>query len=331
MSASGGPLRGKDAVEYIERKMGFSDAELRSYPKYIMIETVNFCNAECIMCGIDFNKKAKQVMKDELFDKLAADIIAHKDAVEKVMLYLDCEPLLDKKLPMRIEKLKKGGVKKLNISTNAELLDEARGTKIIEAGLDEIYINLDSFKAERFEAIRKGLHFDVVYKNIVDFIQLRNRLNPKMVIRMQMILQDINADEGDECIAHWTPKMGPHDQVVVQKAHNWASMVNTKKFGDEFTINNIPCIGPFGTCCIHVDGTVGLCSMDTEPQPHGSTGEGIGSVATHTIAEVWSGEKVNRVRDVHLQGTRCDIKLCDGCTLWREDKHILEAMAKSPV
>jgi len=123
------------------------------------------------------------------------------------MLYLDCEPILDKKLPARIEMMKKAGVKCTNISTNAEILDEVRATKIINAGLDEIYINLDSLHKDRFEKIRKGLTFETVYKNIVDFIQLRNKLNPKMVIRMQMILQEINGDEGETWHDHWKSKI----------------------------------------------------------------------------------------------------------------------------
>ena len=279
MNISQNALKGKDAVQYLEKKLKFSHDVLTSYPKYIMIETVNFCNADCIMCGIDFDKKLKSVMKDDLFNKIAEDIIQHKDEVEKVMLYLDCEPLLDKKLAQRIEMLKKGGIKKTNISTNAELLDVVRGTKILNAGLDEIYINLDSLHKDRFEIIRKGLTFETVYKNIIDFIKLRNELKPDVVIRMQMILQDINADEGETWHDHWKPKLNANDQIIVQKAHNWASVVNTRSFGDEFTINDIPCIGPFGTFCIHVDGMVGLCSMDTDPKPNGTTGEGIGSVA----------------------------------------------------
>ena len=325
MNISEKALKGKDAVQYLEKKLGFSHDILTSFPKYIMIETVNFCNAECIMCGIDFDKKVKAVMKDDLFNKITEEIAQHKDKIEKVMLYLDCEPILDKKLPARIEMMKKAGVKKVNISTNAELLDVVRGTKIINAGLDEIYINLDSLHKDRFEAIRKRLHFETVYKNIIDFIELRNKLNPKLVIRMQMILQELNADEGETWHDHWKTKLNSNDQIIVQKAHNWASVVNTK-FGEEFAINNIPCIGPFGTFCIHVDGTVGLCSMDTEP--NGSTGEGIGSVALKSIAQVWTDERVNKVRAKHIAGERCDIKLCDGCTLWREDKHIIEEILK---
>ncbi len=328
MNISEKALTGKEAVQYLEKKLRFPIDTLTGFPKYIMIETVNFCNANCIMCGIDFDKKVKSVMKDDLFNKILEEIAQHKDDIEKVMLYLDCEPILDKKLAQRIEMMKKAGVKNINISTNAELLDQVRGTKILNAGLDEIYINLDSLHKDRFEAIRKGLNFDVVYKNIIDFIKLRNELKPDVVIRMQMILQDLNADEGETWAKHWKSKLNANDQIIVQKAHNWASAVNIRSFGDEFTINNIPCIGPFGTFCIHVDGMVGLCSMDTDPKANGTTGEGIGSVASKSIAQVWTDERVNKVRATHIAGERCNIKLCDGCTLWREDKHIIEEILK---
>lgn len=281
------------------------------------------------MCGIDFGKKRKSVMEDELFDKIVADLAEHKDMVDKVQLYLDSEPLCDKKIPERIEKTKRAGIRKVNISTNAALLDEVRGTKIINAGLDEIYINFDSLRKDVFESIRRKLKFEVVYENIINFIQLRNKLNPKIVIRIQMILQDNNADEMDDCKAHWKTRLNASDQIIVQKAHDWASAVKIRQFGDEFAINNIPCIGPFGTFCIHVDGTVGLCSMDTDPYPNGTTGESIGSVASKSIQEVWTDAPVQKVRDTHIAGKRHEISLCDGCALWREDKHLIEEILKT--
>ncbi|MFC1570454.1 radical SAM/SPASM domain-containing protein [Candidatus Omnitrophota bacterium] len=308
-------IRGTEALEYVESRLEYPLDTLLKFPKFFLIETTNICNARCVMCGIDFEKKKKQVMTDELFSKLADEIGKHSDHVEKVMLYLDCEPLLDRKLPARIRMMKEKGVKRVNIASNASLLNYARSSDIMSAGLDEIYITLDSMKKDVFEAIRPGLKYEMVYDNIINFVKWRDEIGSDVMIRMQMVMQDKNKDEGEAFVEHWSSILKETDQVVVQKAHNWGTLVNIMKFGDENNVNDIPCIALWGTFCIHVDGEVDLCCMDT------GGAVPIGNVASQTIAEVWSGDAVNKVRDLHVSGEREKISICDGCTLWRDSKH----------
>jgi MoaA/NifB/PqqE/SkfB family radical SAM enzyme len=312
------PLVGAEATAYLERRLAFPMAVLNRYPKYFLIETVNTCNARCIMCGIDFDKKTTANMDEALFKRIVDDIGAHSDHVEKVMLYLDGEPLLDKRLAKRVRRMKDAGVRTVNIATNASLLDEARSTALIKAGLDEIYFALDSMKKDVYEAIRVRLSFDQVYENIRAFIRTRDRLNPKLMIRLQMILQDLNRDEEADFRSHWSTLLGPRDQIVVQKVHNWASAVDVMRFGDEDDVNGTPCIALWGTCVIHVNGDVPLCCMDTK------TRHRLGNAGEQPIAEIWRGKVVREMKEKHVGGRRAEISLCDGCTLWREEKHVAD-------
>ena len=312
------PLKGIEAQAYLEDTLGFPMETLTRFPKYFLIEPINTCNARCIMCGIDFDKKKTTVLSDELLDKIASELAQYSGHVEKVKLYLDCEPLLDRNLHLKIARLKDAGIKKVNIASNASILTTRRATDLINAGLDEIYITIDSMKKETFEAIRLRLNFDKVYDNTVNFIKLRDELNPDLSIRVQMILQELNADEGDAFADHWNPLLGPQDQVAVQRAHNWANAVEVMKFGDEETINNIPCIALWGTLCIHANGDVGLCCMDT------TTSIQLGNVNTESIADIWSGERLEDIREKHFSGRRNEIPICNGCTLWRNSKRDLK-------
>ena len=99
------PVMGNKAISYIENCMWFPIDELDIFPKHFLIETVNTCNARCIMCGINFDKKAKAIIDKDLFEKITPEISQHRNHVEKVMLYLDGEPLMDKKLPEKIRSL----------------------------------------------------------------------------------------------------------------------------------------------------------------------------------------------------------------------------------
>lgn len=308
------PLKGKDARNYIENTLGYPLDVLQIFPKFFLIEPINVCNARCVMCGIDFTKKKKAAMADLLFEKITDEISQYKEHVEKVMLYLDCEPLLDKTLHLKIRKMKKAGVKKVNIATNASLLNSQRSVELIDAGLDEVYFTVDSLNKDTFEDIRCGLKFEQVYNNVVNFIQLRNKFNPRIIIRVQMILQDLNYDESNLFIDHWTRILNKHDQVVMQKAHNWASAVNVMRIGDEGSVNAIPCIAIWGTLAVHMNGDVGLCCLDTNSSIL------LGNLNSQTIAEIWSGIPLDKIRQKHLEGKRNEIRLCDGCTLWRKNK-----------
>lgn len=317
-----GPLTGKDAEKYVERRLGFPMAELDAFPKWFLIETVNTCNARCIMCGIDFDKKAKQIIDDDLYEKIIAEIAENNTRVERVTLALDGEPLIDKKLAARIKRVKAASIE-THISTNASLLNEKRSRQLIEAGLDKIYITIDSMKKDIYEQIRLRLDFDDVLKNTLDCIKLRNAAASPMMIRVQMVQQELNHSEADDFESYWAKILSPHDEVVVQKAHNWGNAVEVMAFGDEDEINNVPCIAPFGTFVVLANGDARLCCMDVEDT------YGLGNLRLQSIREVWQGSLMQAARDKHLAGKRADIPICDGCTLWRDDKQTYVELAET--
>ncbi|MBF0454442.1 MAG: radical SAM protein [Magnetococcales bacterium] len=311
------PLVGKQAESFVESYLGFPMEPLLRFPKYFTLEPINRCNAECIMCGIDFSAKQKAVMSPDLFSKMVAEMAEHRDHIEKIIIALDGEPLLDRTLHKRVRHLKEAGLKLVNVTTNASLLTEKRGRELIEAGLDEIYITIDSLKKPVYEAIRVGLDFDTVYDNTRGFIRLRNQLNPALTIRVLMVQQELNFQEPDAFAAHWEALLGEHDQIAVQRAHNWANHAEVVQFGDEKTINHIPCISLWGTLGIHADGRVGICCMDTQcVYP-------LGDLNHHTIAQIWQSDAMQQARAWHLSGRRTKIPLCDGCTVWRPSKRQL--------
>ena len=99
---------------------------LLEFPKYIEIETVNACNARCPMCTINDLERNYPVMKDDVFNKISDEIIDNKEFIKRVSLYRDGEPLIDKKMPQRINKFFESGIKNTSIATNVSLLNEKK-------------------------------------------------------------------------------------------------------------------------------------------------------------------------------------------------------------
>lgn len=301
-------------TRFVDRQLGASHADLERFPPYVNIETINTCNARCVMCGIDFDKRTLVRMSDALFDKIVAELSNWTHHIRKINLYCDCEPLLDRHLEKKIAALKAAGIAKVAIATNASSLTAGRSEELVKAGLDEIYISIDSMTPEVYEKIRVGLSFEKVYNNTLNFIRVRDELRGKTRVRVQMIHQDINDKEQEDFIAHWKERLNDGDLAVVHRAHNWGGAVDVMAIEGDEHINSIPCTSLWSNFFIHADGSVALCSVDTDDHsPHH-----VGNVKTQSIESIWTGQAMAAMRRRHLAGLREEHPMCNGCTAWRE-------------
>jgi radical SAM protein with 4Fe4S-binding SPASM domain len=308
-------LKNEDELELITDRLGFSESELLLFPKYLHLETINSCNARCVMCGINFEEKSFTLMTDELFTKIVNELKEEILHIEKVMPYLDGEPLLDKNIFSRITELKKIGIKVVNIATNASLLNNNKIEECLNSGLDEIYITIDSMDKKKYEIIRKGLKFESVLDNTINLIKMRNEKKSHLKVRIQLISQKLNEAEVDSFVTYWKSKLRPTDEVVIQRGHNWAGEI-----GDDILVPHQrdlnPCIALWGTFVCHSNGAIPLCCMDTK------TKHQIGDLSTHKIKEIWNFEKFKNYRLEHLNRRREKIDICRDCDLWSLNKNV---------
>jgi radical SAM protein with 4Fe4S-binding SPASM domain len=304
----------EQAHRYLVRRISPTESyqDLLSFPRFFEIETVNTCNARCPMCTIEEWTRHSPTMKDDLFEKIAAEICDHADQVRRVQLFKDGEPLLDKKLPRRIARMKDGGVKQVGISTNVSLLNERRATDILQAGLDQIILSVDSLNKEVFERIRVKLVHEEVMANAQRFIALRNKIRPSTQIWVRMIRQDANFNEWPEFEAFWKPKLADTDRVNFHNLHNWGTQLKGFKSVSPNLESELPCVALWSSMVIFADGRVPLCQVDyNNLYPSGS-------VKDRSIAEVWRDKALTNYRRAHLEGRKSEIHICDGCNVWEE-------------
>jgi radical SAM protein with 4Fe4S-binding SPASM domain len=297
-------------VNYLERRVGGEISQLESFPSYFEIETVNACNARCPMCTIDDWDRRDGLMSDDLFLKISQEIGEHKDTVKRVQLFRDGEPLLDKKLALRTAIMKGVGVKKVGISTNAALLTPARSRDILEAGMDEIILSIDSLTPSVYEKIRPPLKFDQVFGNILDFINIRNNIGSTCQAWVRMIRQESNKHEWPSFEDYWRGKLKDSDRVDYRNIHNWGSqLINFKQIAPANVEK--PCVALWSLMVVFADGDVPRCNVDFNNR------HPVGSLVDSSIAELWTSATQNSLRGKHLNGVREDI--CKGCTVWSEE------------
>ncbi len=303
-----------DLKEYLRERINTRTRYegLLSFPSYLEIETVNVCNARCPMCTIDDWERGGRPMTDELYAKIAREVIAHADQVERVSLYRDGEPLIDMKLANRVAMLKKGGIKNVCISTNVSLLNEARSRDLLTAGLDTIIMSIDSLDKKTFEGIRVRLVFEEVLANALRFIELRNQLRPETKIWMRMIRQESNKDEWPSYQAYWSKRLAPTDRIYYHNIFNWGGQLKGFKPVTTSYEPNLPCVALWSLMVIFCNGDVPLCNVDFNNKfPSGS-------VVKDTIVDLWRSKLMNESREMHLAGRKACISLCKNCNVWDE-------------
>lgn len=299
------------------RKNGLTTVdELIRFPKYIQIETVSSCNARCVMCPVDEWERSTRLMSDELFDKITGELEQHADWIEQVCIQLDGEPLIDKKIEQRIRRLKSIGIRRVNFASNGSLMTPDRARRLMDSGLDDISFSIDGVTAEVYEAIRVRLKFDEVMKNVEAFIQIRDEMKSDCQVRIRMVVMESNRHEYQPFMEYWKKRLGPRDDVYGKALHNWSNWVTDYNLpqglqGD--ILNCSPCHAPWSSLVILSDGRVPLCCSDFNAKVC------LGDVTQRPIADIWHGEVVKRVRNIHMTHGRKGMPMCIDCTVWDED------------
>lgn len=295
--------------DYLVRRISPQEKyeDLLEFPRYFEIETVNACNARCPMCTIDDWDRRDGLMSDELFKKITDEISFHPEVL-RVHLYRDGEPLLDKQLAQRVYAMKKAGVKKVGISTNVALLDEAKARDLLEYGLDEIILSIDSLKKPVYEAIRARLNFEEVINNAHNFILMRNSGHYKTQIWVRMIRQESNYDEWDYYEKYWRGFLRFSDRVDYRDLHNWGSQLRGADISEDIK----PCVALWSLMCIFANGDVPMCNVDYNLK------HPLGNVNLQSIKSLWTSKTQHERQFIHLNGRRGEIEMCKGCDVWSE-------------
>ncbi len=293
-------------------------AELRHFPQYFQIETTRLCNAHCPFCPSDVWDKKTPYMSDALFTKIADEIISYRDWVKWVDLQRAGEPLLDTKIYDRIAYMKAGGIKFVAITTNASALNETNARKLLHAGIDEVMLSIDSVDKTEYERLRIGLKYEQVLPNIRNFFALRDEIKPECIIRVRGVsffdttkeedVAKINAWE-----AYWSELRKPHDRIYMKRAHTWGNQKIVEGHSPTYDWVWHPCVIPFSTGHITAMGHMALCGQDYDATIS------FGDVNQNSITEIWRGEKIQEMRQRHLEGRRNEVSLCRGCRLFDEE------------
>lgn len=217
------------------------------------------------------------------------------------------EPLLDKRMGDMIGLATQSGFIDSMINTNATLLTEKIGRQFIENGLTRLRIGFEGTSSTTYEKIRVGANYSEVEKNIIEFVELREKLNSKLpIVRISCVELAENRDEIDGYIEHWKPYV---DYVSIQryKPHIFTEdRTSQKKVGARIKLTNARCSEPWNRVFIRGNGDLmPCCSPGYAPIT--------GNISENTIYETWNSDFMVSLREAVSTGNLDEFPTCSQC------------------
>ena len=287
-------------------------------PPRISIELTNRCNLNCPFCLVGLQNDQESVAHHDLGRQwgkmdlgLAEKIISDSAdfGIQEVMLTFQGEPLLHPQFVNFVELVKDHNMKPV-LFTNGLLLSAEKSRSIIRAGLHSIRFSVDGASQDVYQLNRVGGNFEKVYRNMAEFIQIKNQENSPIYAMWQFIAMRNNEHQ-------------------IEKAREMAEAIDIPFFVKTFAESNPdlapvtpeyqrkplakPCLDIYRNIFVFWDGSVVPCCFDLRGK------ELMGNLNENTLEEIWNGSQYVEFRRL-LSGVsdnpEKEPELCKSCLKW---------------
>ena len=286
-------------------------------PRSVQIQTVNRCNAACIMCP--YSSLAKDSPVDLMDDGLYLGILKELrqiGTVRDIALMLQNEPLLDRKMPDRVRIARElfGRTAYIRTVTNGELLTRSMIDRLRQSGIDHVSVSIDAIREDSFGRIRHGLSYRRVVENTLSLAECLGSGR----VSVRFLRQRENEGQEEEFVRYWRSRgiriklMEPtnragslesYERIRKPQPRLWKKLI--------YPILNrlVPaCPYPFTSMNIISDGRAILCCHDWGPH------DTVGDLSRETLTEVWNGEKINHYRQLLWSNRASESLVCADCS-----------------
>jgi MoaA/NifB/PqqE/SkfB family radical SAM enzyme len=150
----------------------FRSEVISELPGELYIETTNRCNLRCRTCPQHWGMDETSA---DLSPAQVRRILGLFPGVSRVVLHGIGEPLLNRELPSIVREVKRTGAYTL-FNSNGLLLRGRIARSLVEEGLDELRVSVDSATPETYEVVRGVDGFGRILANLRDFATVKHSL-----------------------------------------------------------------------------------------------------------------------------------------------------------
>ena len=286
-------------------------------PQSIQIQTQSFCNGRCLFCPNDeYRHLISQGKMDwEILVKIA-DEVSGWNSLHQVRLMLQNEPLLDKDFFKAVRYFKSlNPNQRVDTVTNGTQINESVVEQIIDCGLDELVISVNSIRKKTYELLHPGFSFETIM-NAIDLI---SRVKPdRLSVKLSLVNTRLNKNEVAEFIEFAKSKgLGWRTNYLLNISNNlkfynqlsvpgrsWYSFKMRLLYKYVYQV----CPFPFTRMCVAYNGDVILCCQDWLRTCV------LGNIASVSLEKIWNSPFFDILRGKMIQKQYAEIIARKNCT-----------------
>jgi len=279
-----------------------------SYPIIFQIEPTNHCPMNCVMCPRQFMKRKLGFMDFNLYKKIIDQVKVYDTHIQ---LHHFGDPLMHPQIDKFIKYAHDRGIK-INCSVNPILLTREMSARLVDSGLDRIYISLDSVDDESYKKIRgTRANYDRAVSNIRYFADLkvrRRKKNPHITIGL--IYMKSTKGNVDDFRKFW--RIPGIDDVCI-KPFTGFGLKSLLPYADASSLKRIehkctyPCFLPWRSMTVLWDGRVVPCCYDYDGKYV------IGDLKKELLKDVWNSGRMVLLRRQNNLNDFTGNDLCGPC------------------
>ena len=284
------------------------------FPMFLQIETNQLCNLKCPSCPIGNPEAHEKYITTEkmpwsIYEKIILE--GEKYKCPSVEPQGTNEPLLDHDLEKQIKFASDHGFIDIMLNSNGTLLSESRARSILKSGITRIRFSLDAATKETYEKVRLGAQYDVTMKNIERFLKIKKEENYELpVVGVNFVKQRANEHEEEKFVENWIDKV---DFLVIQEfqapdlENDYSDFISSESDYREKLIDTFRCQQPWQRVQIRSTGDVCPCCAFF------SSELSLGNIRDETIYDLWNGQEMKNLRQLHKNGSYAENSWCKKC------------------
>jgi radical SAM protein with 4Fe4S-binding SPASM domain len=286
-------------------------------PHSIQIECTTRCNLKCTFCELSYWTEKPADLKLDNMQKM----VEHLPKLKRVDLTGIGESLMNRDFFAIVAFLKTRGMY-VTLNDNFTLLTEKAARRIVELGVDQIFLSLDGATKETYEQIRVGAKFDQVTANARRLLQIKREMGTKQPeVKINTVVCSINYHELPAIVelAHdigigmvqfvnaitfeSTENMGTTGvqpevkailQVALERARQLGVLVKMELF-DKLPVQQ--CDFPWKRNFVTYDGYVHPCCYTTQSgDRRAQNRRSFGNLSESSFEEIWHSEVYSAFR-----------------------------------
>lgn len=287
-------------------------------PMILQFETTNLCNANCIFCGYQYEKRPKKIMNMDLFNKILDEYISIGG--EAVCLHpMVGEPLIDPHILERLSIINgKTSIKMSYFYTNGILLDKIGITKLLVSGVNEIHVSTAGFDKDMYDRLYKSRDYGRVVSNIHELLKKNNEMGRPVKVTIEIrsdepIRKVLNKKDFKEKIL---PYIDINDISFLLYFDDWGGLITQNDLTGNMKLakpkrGRRPCARTFAAF-VNYDGKLRACGCRSLFEDVDELI--IGDLHKSSLKDIWYGENLKILR----KSFECkDIpKVCQKCSMY---------------